>query len=256
MPELSLTLPCYNEERLVRRTVEDLAGAFADGGHDVELILVDNGSTDGTGAVIDQMIADGLPVIKRTVPVNKGYGLGVLVGLSSGTAPYVGVIPADGQVEAADVARLFHVLKSAEAPRLVKVRRRFRLDGVDRKVISTIYNVLVNILWGGLGSIDVNGSPKMFPRDYLERMELRSTDWFLDAEILIRAKKLDLPVFEMNVFAQMRAEGESNVDMGTVTEFLKNLAKWRIRPPAPADDLEAALAVGLPPTDHTGTEGP
>ena len=115
------------------------------------------------------------------------------------------------------------------------------MDGFKRKVISTIYNLMVNGLWGGLGSIDINGSPKMFPREYLSEMELRSVDWWLDAEILIRAKQLGLPVFEMNVFAQMRADGESNVNMGTVSEFLRNIARWRLQPPAREEEVTELL---------------
>lgn len=243
MPDLTLAIPCYNEEASIRRTAEGLSAAFETEGFDLELVLVNNGSSDNTGDVIDAMISDGLPVIKRTIPENQGYGFGVLVGLAAGTAPFVGSIPADGQVDPGDVAKLFHVLAESKVPMLAKVRRRFRLDGLKRKVVSTTYNLLINILWGGLGSIDVNGTPKMFPREYLSQMELRSTDWFLDAEILIRAKRLGLSVFEMNVFAQMRAEGTSNVNTSTIVEFLANLVRWRVRPPASPADLRGSLSV-------------
>ena len=83
------------------------------------------------------------------------------------------------------------------------------------------------LLFGGLGSIDINGNPKIMPREYLERMHLQSKDWFLDAEVMIKAKRLKLPVFEMNVIAQMREGGESNVRGSTIREFLINLYRYR-----------------------------
>ena len=62
---------------------------------------------------------------------------------------------------------------------LGKVRRRFRMDGFKRKLVSIAYNGLVWILWPGLGSIDVNGTPKIVHRDVLARMQLQSRRWFL-----------------------------------------------------------------------------
>jgi hypothetical protein len=103
------------------------------------------------------------------------------------------------------------------------------MDGFTRKVVSVAYNALANLAYGGLGSIDINGTPKIFPRAYLARMRLESRDWFLDPEIMIKAKRLGLDVFEMNVLAHMREGGTSNVRMGTCWEFVKNLVRWRFR---------------------------
>jgi len=61
----------------------------------------------------------------------------------------------------------------------------------------------------------------------LRMMNLESNDWFLDAEVMIKAKVLKLPVFEMNVIAQMREGGKSNVRGTTIWEFVRNL--WRFR---------------------------
>jgi hypothetical protein len=101
------------------------------------------------------------------------------------------------------------------------------MDGLVRKCISIFYNVLTTIMFGGLGSIDINGNPKIIPREYIERMNLRSKDWFLDAEIMIKAKKLGLEVYEFNVLAQMREGGTSNVNACTCWEFIINLLKYR-----------------------------
>lgn len=236
-PEISLSLPCFNEEEVLRSTVTRLASVFAAEGVDVELVLVDNGSTDRTGAIIDEMIAEGLPITKVAVETNIGYGNGVLQGLAACRGVHVGFICADGQVEPADVLRVYQMCASSKTPRLVKVRRRFRMDGLNRKVVSVAYNFLTVALFGGLGSIDVNGNPKMFPREYLGPMQLRSTDWFLDAEVMIRAKQLGLEVLEFNVLAQARGGGTSNVRASTCWEFATNLLRFRFgaraRPPQP-----------------------
>ena len=227
-PDLSLAIPCYNEEGSLRSTVLQLANSFREKGIDLELVLVDNGSEDQTGKIIDELIDEGMPVVKGIVEHNKGYGYGVLCGLRLCRGKFVGFICADNQVDSGDVVKLYEIAAQTKTPKLLKVRRRFRMDGFKRKVTSVAFNLIANILFGGLGSIDVNGNPKILPKDYLERMELNSEDWFLDAEVIIKAKRMGLGIYEMNVWARMRHEGSSNVRVSTCWEFIKNLLKYRM----------------------------
>ncbi len=227
IPELSLVIPCYNEEDVIGITAAHLMKVFRNMEVDLELVLVDNGSIDNTGKIIDKLIEDGHPVVKETVTVNQGYGNGVLSGLKVCRGKMVGFVCADGQVEAEDVAKTYRIAAQMKEDKLVKVRRRFRMDGLMRKCVSTFYNVLITVMFGGLGSIDINGNPKIIPREYVERMNLQSKDWFLDAEIMIKARKLGLEVYEFNVLSQMREGGSSNVNAGTCWEFIVNLLKYR-----------------------------
>lgn len=226
-PDITFVMPCYNEMDSIRSAVGELLDAFWEKNVDVELVLVDNGSLDETGKIIDQFIEEGLPVIKATVEVNQGYGNGVLCGLPYVRSNLVGIICADNQVTAEDVVRLYEVASKAHTPKAFKVRRRFRMEGPLRRIISITYNIVATALFGDLNTTDINASPKILPREYLEWMNLRSKDWFLDAEIMIKAKQMGLGVFELNVFAQMRAEGASNVRPSTCWEFIVNLLKYR-----------------------------
>lgn len=223
-------IPCYNEAESLRNTATRIVDAFHIRDIPLELVLVDNGSTDKTGAIIDELVAGGFPVVKETVKVNRGYGHGILAGLKVCTGDYLGFLCADSQVDAHDVVRVAEIAITSKTPKLIKVRRRFRMDGLRRKTVSIIYNSLANLIFGGLQSIDINGNPKILPRDYLQRMDLRSEDWFLDPEIMIKAKRLGLPIFEFNVVGQMRVEGLSHVRGSTVWEFLVNLLRYRFDP--------------------------
>lgn len=224
---VSLVIPCYNEASSVRGTATRIVDAFHNQHIGLELVLVDNGSSDKTGSIIDELIAEGMPIIRETVKVNRGYGHGILSGLRRCTGGYAGFLCADSQVDAVDVVRVAEIALNSQTPKLVKVRRRFRMDGIYRKTISILYNGLANLVFGGLHSIDINGNPKILPREYLQRMQLRSEDWFLDPEVMIKTKRLGLPVYEFNVLGQMRAEGLSHVRGSTMWEFFKNLMKYR-----------------------------
>jgi polyisoprenyl-phosphate glycosyltransferase len=243
-PDLSLVMPCYNEEDAVAYTIGRLTSAFERAGHRLELIVVDNGSRDSTGEIISQIAASNPTIVPCTVAVNEGYGNGILVGFELCRGPWVGSIPADGQVDAEDVVRLFEAVVSARGPVLGKVRRRFRMDGLMRKLVSVSYNLLVLLLWPRLGSIDVNGTPKIFPRSAMLAMNLQSKGWFLDPEIMIKAYYMGLRVLEFNVFARMRGTGVSHVRTSTCFEFLRNLLHYRFSDEMPRwrDGLRQAQA--------------
>lgn len=227
-PDLSLVIPCYNEEGVIRHTVCELADCFGRHQIDVELVVVDNGSRDGTGHVIDDLIREELPVTKVVVHTNCGYGNGVLTGFKACRGRYVGITASWAQVEALDVLRVYNLAARSRPNTLVKVRRRFRLDGILRKVTSILYNFSMPLIFGRLGSIDINGCPKIIRREHLNSMALHSRDWFLDAEIMIKAKRLGLDVLEINVFAQQRAGGSSHVNAATCWEFVVNIIKVRL----------------------------
>lgn len=229
-PDLTLVMPCYNEEEAVEGTVRDLFDEFERAGHVLEIVAVDNGSSDRTFSILQNLTETFPRLVPSRVEVNQGYGHGLLSGVGLASAPWIGITCADGQVSGHDIEKLFAVVVRSGSPKLVKVRRRFRMDGWQRKVVSIIYNGVISVMFWGLGSIDINGNPKLLPADYLRRMNLVSSDWFLDAEIMIKAKRLGLPVFEINVLAQMREGGTSNVNAGTCWEFIVNLIRWRLRP--------------------------
>jgi len=226
-PELSLVLPCYDEEEVIETTLADLFAAFDGAQKRLEVVAVDNGSRDRTGAILRGFARRRPDLVVGRVDVNTGYGNGILAGLPLATAPWIGIHCADGQVAAGDVLALFLRAERSTEPGVFKVRRRFRRDGLRRKIVSVAYNLAMTVLFPGLGSIDVNGNPKILPRAALERMTLRSTDWFLDAEILIQARAQRLRVVETDVQGHARAGGASNVRASTCFEFAKNLARYR-----------------------------
>ncbi len=227
LPHISFIMPCYNEEAVIGYTIPRLVKAFAQAGYRLELVACDNGSTDRTGDIIRRFAAEGLPVVPHRVEVNQGYGFGVLDAIKRCRAPYVGIIPADGQVDAEDVVKVYESVSRAQGPVLGKVRRRFRLDGPDRWVVSVIYNLMMLAFWPGLGTLDVNGSPKVLPRAILEELELISKDWLLDPEIMIKVRHLGVPVIEMNAFSRMRESGVSHVKPTTIVTFLTKLARFK-----------------------------
>ena len=136
-PDISIVMSCYNEEEIVGYTISQLTGAIEKSGYRLQLVAIDNGSWDQTGDIIREWASRNPSVIYHRVEKNEGYGNGVLSGIPLCTAPWVGINLADLPVEAHEVVKLYEIAVNSKSPRLFKVRRRFRMEGPFRRIVST-----------------------------------------------------------------------------------------------------------------------
>ena len=104
-PELSIILPCYNEEKNISDVLRRYAAVLSGSGINAELVLVDNGSTDNSAQVISNELKNSDYFFARTVKVDKniGYGFGVLSGLRNARGESLAYSHADQQCDAGDV---------------------------------------------------------------------------------------------------------------------------------------------------------
>jgi glycosyltransferase involved in cell wall biosynthesis len=240
MQKFSVVIPLHNEEECVEKSVSDILhglGSEFEGSY--ELILVINGSTDRTPEIC-KILANRYPWVRLVqARHNLGYGGGIIAGLKAASTDYVGFVCGDGQIAPADLARVMREIDSG-AYDLVKAYRATRDDGLIRKVNSVTYNALFSIIFG-TRTRDINGMPKFWRRDVTSVLDLTSTDWFIDAEIMIKSCYRGLRVKEIPVRYLRRAGGRSGVRISTVLEFIRNavstiisgrLREWKSRPPS------------------------
>ena len=226
--KLGLVIPLFNEEALVTEVVASIHAILAAEDIDHTIVLVNNGSTDGTAAMVDDL-AQAENVIAIHFRENAGYGGGILAGLAwfeqSGLPDVVGWCWGDGQVNAKVLPALFEAC--VKGAHLAKVTRKERHDGLKRQAITTAYAATTRAL--GIRTTDVNGCPKLMTRDAFHQLQLQSADWFLDAEAIIGAEQRGWRIASQTVPMLRRKAGKSKVNLGTVFEFVWNLSKWRVQ---------------------------
>ncbi len=225
-PELSLAIPLYNEADNVEQVVTDLVHALEKANIDYELVLVNNGSTDATGDIIERLARENPRLVPVHIPVNRGYGWGIITGLRHCRGRYLGYAWGDNQVRAEDVVRIFLRLRQGDVD-MVKSLRVERHDGWQRLVITRIYNAVFPFFFP-VRSADVNGCPKIFAREAYEVLRPKSRNWFIDAEIMIKAHRLGLRVAEVPVVFYPRTSGKSKVRWKTVLEFAWDMIRYRL----------------------------
>jgi glycosyltransferase involved in cell wall biosynthesis len=218
---VSCVMPAYNEReiidcavRRVRESLERLTAEF-------EIIVVDDGSTDGTGRVLDEMADRRLRVIHFAE--NTGYGRALRAGFAAAVHPFVFFTDSDDQFDPDDVGRLLPWVGDAD---LVVGYRCPRGDGALRSLLSGGYNALVRGMLG-LAVRDVNCAFKLIRRDALHRLALSSDGYAINAEMLALAIRAGLRIREVPVHHRLRRAGQSKVGLGDIPRTLSQVVELR-----------------------------
>ena len=156
-----------------------------------------------------------------------GMGWDLRSGLDVARGSFLVYLDGDGQVSTHDALTVYRSLTETGAD-VVKGRREVREDGSVRTLTSLGYNLLFRLLFRTAPLWDVNGQPKGLTRAAYERLDLRTDDWFTDAEIVLKARAAGLKIVEVPVRFRPRRTRGSLVGLGTVWEFVVNMARWRL----------------------------
>jgi len=87
----------------------------------------------------------------------------------------------------------------------------------------------MQLFFPGIITKDINGKPKIFTRQAFEKLQLESNDWFIDAEIMIKARRLGFRVGEVETHFHQNPERQSFISFKANIEFIKNILTWRIK---------------------------
>jgi len=221
---LSVFFPCYNEEAnvepLARKTVEVLEPLV----REWELILVDDGSRDRTGEIIDRLASADPRIRPVHHPQNGGYGAALRTGFRCATKEFVFFTDGDGQFDVRELATL--LARRDEADILCGCRRH-RRDKLIRKLNAACWGWLVRRMLR-FRCRDVDGAFKLFRREMFDRMELKSTGAMISAEILARATRAGYTMVDIPVTHLPRTAGTpTGANLRVILRAFKELATLR-----------------------------
>jgi len=206
-------------------TLPTLADAF-------EIVIVNDGSRDGTGRIADELTA-AHPGIVRAVhhPTNLGYGAALLSGFQAARHEHVAFTDGDRQFKVADIGRLIDRMAGLDQPDVVVGFRIKRADPLVRTLYARAYR-LANRIFFGLRVRDVDCACKLFKRSALEGVGVESGGAFFSAELLIKLQAAGRSVAEVGVPHYARTAGsptgaKPSVVLRAVRDFwLLRLRLW------------------------------
>jgi glycosyltransferase involved in cell wall biosynthesis len=218
----------YNEEAYVERSVAAARGVLEQMGGDWEIVIVDDASTDGTGALADRLSAADPRVRVLHNPVNRRLGGTLRAGYAAARKDLVLYTDADLPVDLGELPRAVRLLEYQQADLLAGYRFDRTTEGLHRALYTIGYHVLIRLLFG-LRIRDVNFAFKLFRRSLLQRFELKSEGSFIDAELLLRARKAGAVMIQLGLDYFPRTRGRSTLSsLDVIAAIVREMAgQWR-----------------------------
>lgn len=226
--KLSAVVPCYNEAQNIPRLIARFGEVIKR--DDIEVIIVDNGSTDGSAGVLRECAADWPFLRVVNVQKNQGYGFGILTGLREARGEFLAWTHADLQADPSDILNALEIIESrgCATSLFVKGNRKGRpamdnLFTIGMSVFETLY--LAVPLW------DINAQPNMFHRGFFSEWKNPPHDFSLDLYAFYMAKKLGLTVVRFPVAFSSRLHGQSkwNTSPGAKWRFISRTVDFSVR---------------------------
>ncbi|RJO64007.1 MAG: glycosyltransferase family 2 protein [Candidatus Omnitrophota bacterium] len=200
---VSIILPAFNERNNLKTVVESVIASVACAVNTYEVIIVDDGSNDGTGEVARLLTS--LPNVKFfRHEANLGMGEAVKTGIRHAVFPIVMDIPCDNQFNAKDILSFIEKIKVAD---IVVGYRINKAQGFRRKFFSGFNILLLKVLFG-LRLKDPTWV-KMCRKQIFDSIGIESKGFFWETEVLVKAKNQGLRIEEVPTTMQPRLSGQS-----------------------------------------------
>ena len=203
MTSLTVSLPAYNEAENVEAMIDMVRAKVGSLVDDLEIVVVDDGSSDNTAAIVQEMGQQDPRVRLLRHSVNEGYGAAVHDAVWAATKALVFSTDSDLQFDLAELARFLPRIGEAD---MVIGYRRARGDPWHRSLFGHGWSWLVNILFG-YAARDVDCAFKLFKREIIDAIEVESRGATYSAEFLVRAKGAGFKIVEEPVSHYPRLAG-------------------------------------------------
>lgn len=191
MPILSVVVPVYNESRTIKQILEKIDSVNID----KEIIIVDDGSTDGTEKVLKDLHSNNMKIIYHST--NRGKGAAFLTGLANASGEFIIIQDADLEYEPQEYLKLFEAIKDDKADlvlgaRFTKGHTGLFMHRQGNKFLTGFFNLLF-----GTKINDYLTCYKLFRRDVANALELKSLGFDIDAEIVAKFCRKGLRIAEV-----------------------------------------------------------
>lgn len=219
-PELSIVMPAYNEAASLETAIQQCENLMEQIGRPIEVIVVDDGSGDGSDLLLKTLSLERTWLRVVSHETNQGYGRALRSGFAAARGKLIFYTDADNQFDITELSE--HLALMAESDMLVGYRV-YRYDPLPRLIVSWIYNRIVGALFR-VRVRDVDCSFKIMRRSRLDAIVLLSDDFFIDTELVARARKWNWRIREVGVRHYPRRTGKTSVRPGDIPRTLRVIA--------------------------------
>ncbi len=234
LTRLSVALPAFNEEAVIAETVASCVATLSSICPNFEVIVVDDGSRDKTGAIADALARTDAAIRCAHNRPNRGYGGALRTGFDSAEGEWLFFMDSDGQFDIRNIAQFLRVERDTPGVAALGYRAR-RSDRFMRKVNAWGWKRATRLIIGLRDVRDVDCAFKLFPTSAIRDCDLRSTGAAVSAEFLVKFQRMGVPLIQLPVTHLPRTKGSPTgarpqVIIRAFEELLmlrKSLRTWR-----------------------------
>ncbi len=243
---LSLVLPAHNEAENIEIVVERALETLPLYTSDFEIIVVDDGSRDNTGAIIDRLAANDARVRALHHQKNRGYGAALTSGFQESTGDFVMFMDSDRQFDIADIGLLTPFVGRFD---IVAGFRKERQDEFHRKLFAETFNLVVRMLFG-VHMRDIDAAFKIFRGDMLRSLELTAPGALINTEMQAKLRRQGASLVQIGVNHYPRVAGSATGgNPRVIARAMRETVKlwWQMRtyePPASSPDPRGPYRLG------------
>ncbi len=226
LPQLSVFFPCYNEEENIHTLVEQALQVFPAFADVFEIILVNDGSTDKTAEIADQL-ASQHPEVRVVHQENGGYGAALTAGYSSATYDWIFFSDADLQFNLSELEKFLPYCKEYDCLLGYRIKRA---DPFMRILNAKLLLIWTRFLLGLSNEyIDINCAFKLVRKELVDNCRpFVCTGAMITTEILAKIQRQNVKVKQIGVNHYPRAAGEqTGGNLGVIFNAIRET--WRVR---------------------------
>jgi glycosyltransferase involved in cell wall biosynthesis len=225
MIHTQIIIPCFNESDGLLNLIDECRAVIELSNNSLGFILVNNGSDDGSEQIFDEVIGKYPNIEIVNLPLNQGYGGGILAGLKSSNAQIIGWTHADLQTPLIDCLEASQTIEAGAS--FVKGYRKGR--PISDRIFSRGMGLFESALFGSRLE-EVNAQPTLFNKNFYERWRNPPTDFSLDLYALVMAVRNGSRIQRVKVEFLPRQFGQSKWNMGVKSrvKFIRRTIKYSL----------------------------
>ena len=221
---ISVFFPCYNEEDNVAQAVGQARSVLEKLNADFEIIVVDDGSSDATGRIAEEIASQDSRVKVVRHRTNLGYGAALQSGFKAATREIVFYTDGDGQFDINEMPPLLPLMAKYD---IVSCYRLNRQDSLIRKINGWCWTKLVCLLFG-MKICDIDCAFKLYKREIFDNIKLSSSGALIDTELLARAIRKGYSLTQKGVHHYPRTAGtQTGANLRVILRAFRELFKLR-----------------------------
>ena len=197
---ISVIIPCLNEEQNLQATYDNVVAALRETAQEWEILIFDDGSSDKTGEIADEIAKNDPAVVVTHNRPNKGFGYNFIRGIAIARMNYVSVMPGDNEISLRSIKRIFALVGRADM--IIPFTVNMEVRPWSRRLISRLFTLTMNTIFRC--ELQYYNGPTLHRADLVRELNIRTSGFAFQAVMLVKLIRRGYSFCEVDMYLQQK----------------------------------------------------